>query len=342
MRKLIVGSIILLAAIGLSACQPKSPVGPQTGALPTRIITPDLSTATPTLTPQIIPQTITGKLVAGQKFTFQWETGSCGSANDQLNKPRGIAVDKDGNTYVADTGNNRVVKLDPQGKPVENWGKDGINHRPIKEPSDIALAPDGTFYMLNTDPPEIEHFSADGGFLNAVGQSLSTYNPRGIAVDSSGSIWIADTGDLSVIKADKDGKLITTIGGTSQTKVGQGQPTDVSIDARGNIWIAESVSGLIWALAPDQSTVLKTITITKSNSTDGPHLASAGDDVTWATDSEGFQVLALASDGSVVTKIDDHGDGPHQYKRPVGIAVDPTGAVYISDSDGCKVMKFSR
>ncbi|QLQ07093.1 MAG: hypothetical protein HZY76_14290 [Anaerolineae bacterium] len=103
---------------------------------------------------------------------------ACGAEDGQFSEPRGAAIDADGYVYVADTGNRRIVKLDPAGKFVTAWGQPGDSGGEFQEPFDLVAAPDGTLVVLDATQQALQRFTADGEFLDLFGTENSFYRPR--------------------------------------------------------------------------------------------------------------------------------------------------------------------
>ena len=132
--------------------------------------------------------------------------------------PFGVALDKAGNFYIADTGNNRVRKVS------------------ISTYTITTVAGNGKL-----------GFCGDGG--PATSACLS--QPTGIAVDSAGVLYIADNGNYRIRRVDTSGKITTYAGNGSPTFCGDGQPatlaclhspTGVAVDTKGNVYIADEYS----------------------------------------------------------------------------------------------------
>jgi sugar lactone lactonase YvrE len=77
------------------------------------------------------------------------QLGQSGSAAGQLRLPRGLAVDQQGNLYVADTGNDRVQKMSPSGQPLAQWGEGGIGPGKFAYLSAVAVDSDGNVYAAD-------------------------------------------------------------------------------------------------------------------------------------------------------------------------------------------------
>ena len=150
-------------------------------------------------------------------------TGERGNGGDggpaveaQLNGPIGVTVDGAGNLYIGDLGNDRICRVDTTGTitTVAGTGEEG--------------------------------YSGDGG--PSVEAQLNT--PRGIAVDGSGNLFIADYENSRIRRVDSRGIITTVAGvGNSGGSTGDGQPAvktrlsgahDVAVDGSGNVYIAET------------------------------------------------------------------------------------------------------
>lgn len=129
----------------------------------------------------------------------------------------GLAVDVNGNLYIADSGSNRVRKVSASGVITTVAGAGGLG-----------------------DPG----FSGDGGPATAA----KLQAPSGVAVDQQGNIYIADTGNGRIRKIDTIGTITTVAGRGNGTAAGDGgpalnaqlaNPSDVAIDAQNNLYIAD-------------------------------------------------------------------------------------------------------
>jgi DNA-binding beta-propeller fold protein YncE len=83
------------------------------------------------------------------KFITKW--GTTGSADGQLSRPIGIAIDSSGNIYVCDNANNRIQKFDNNGKFITKWSVD--------TPGGIAVGPNGKIYIVNQNSASMEIYS---------------------------------------------------------------------------------------------------------------------------------------------------------------------------------------
>lgn len=156
---------------------------------------------------------------AGVVSTFAGTEGTEGSVDAtgtaaEFNLPVGITIDSSGNLYVADSGNNTIRKITSGGVVTTIAGKPGV-----------AGSADGT------------------------GSAALFNSPRGVAVDTSGNIYVADSGNCSIRKITSAG-VVTTLAGSpgsyaSQPGTGAGAlfdvPVGIAVDASGNLYVSEEL-----------------------------------------------------------------------------------------------------
>ncbi len=123
--------------------------------------------------------------------------GEAGSGVGEFNHPAAVAVDGDGTAYVADTGNNRIVKLTPAGNVLTIWGSRGTSDGHFHSPNGIAIDAGGNVFVLDSENNRVEVFDGEGHFLTKWGgagpATASFSQPGAIAVGCDGSVYVADT-----------------------------------------------------------------------------------------------------------------------------------------------------
>ncbi|GHG77771.1 hypothetical protein GCM10018980_76300 [Streptomyces capoamus] len=199
----------------------------------------------------------------------------------ELHGPYGIVVDGTGTLYFCDRENNRVRKVTTDGRirTVAGTGAAG--------------------------------FSGDDG--SALSAQLN--HPRGVAADSAGNLYIADSDNHRVRKVTPDGKISTFAGTDTAGSDGDGGPAaeaqlnlpiGVAVDSAGDLYIADNMNHRV----------------RKVTMADG-------------------KINAFAGDGTPGNKGDDGSAVAAQLKQPVGVAVDGRGEVYITDFGNHRVRKVT-
>jgi len=200
------------------------------------------------------------------------------AADAQLSWPAGMAVGADGSVYVADSGNDRIRRLRPDGRigTVAGTGDVGYNGdgRPavcawLSCPRGVAVGPDGSLYVGDTENHRVRKVSLDGIICTVAGTgdegrdgdggpaaSARLSAPRGLAVDLDGRLFIADCDNSLVRQVTPDGIITTIAGNGTEGYSGDGGPaTEAQLaDPHG---IAVSRDGTIYTAEPRNSCVRK-------------------------------------------------------------------------------------
>lgn len=125
------------------------------------------------------------------------ETGTEGGSGPRsvvLDEPLAVTVDLDGNIFVADTNNHRLLKFDADGAPLLELGEAGEGRRQFSYPSDVRVQADGTIYVADMDNSRVQEFDARGRALAQFALQMEEMGVGGgdIAVDSEGGVWMCD------------------------------------------------------------------------------------------------------------------------------------------------------
>jgi tripartite motif-containing protein 71 len=170
----------------------------------------------------------------------QW--GAFGSAPGQFINPIGIAVDHQGDIYVAEEGNTRVQKLSSLGQPLTQWGTLGRGPGQFNVPYDLALDASGNIYVSEPGPFEpgndrIQKFSPSGTPLaqwggHGAGPGQFS-NPTGLTVDSKGNVFVVDSGNNRVEELSSTGQFMAQWKGP-----GFQFTSKVAVDDHGTIYVS--------------------------------------------------------------------------------------------------------
>lgn len=216
-------------------------------------------------------------------------------------------------TYGALPAQTETVQTDPyEGKyidliPDKVFGTTGSEYGRLNAVRDVAIGPDGTIYVADSQNHRVQAFSADGAFIRSWGTYATvdsgnapggTFNePWGIAVGPDGAVYVADTWNHRIQKFSADGDFITMWG----------------------------IPGL--AEQPDQFW--------------GPRgIAVDGQNRVYVTDTGNNRVVVFDASGNFLTQFGRNGINPGDFDEPVGISVGSDGLVFIADTWNQRIQVF--
>jgi DNA-binding beta-propeller fold protein YncE len=275
-----------------------------------------------------------------------------------LSNPRGIAVDAEGNTYVGDRGNGRVVVFGREGNEIRSWGKPAPQDAQDPAPgefvdiSDLAVGPDGTVYVMDLGAHRLYLYTREGQLkLTVEGGLLGTASPNGIGISTSGDLHIASTAQSRIVVYPNLAAL------TDQTKTGipdstrsitggDGanrieQPLDVAPDPTNpsNLYVADLRDRI--ALVTAANNVEHEWLLFTGREDGGGRLAISPDGKTlYMSDPDRNRVSVVNVVDGTITYFGGPGTDPGLFRSPGGIAVDPEGRVYVLDRGNGRVQVF--
>ncbi len=248
-----------------------------------------------------------------------------GSGMAALREPHGIAVDRDGNVYLADTGNARVVKLDPNGKLLRQWGQRGETSGAFMEPFAVAVDSAGRVYVLDSGRGVILRFTGEGQLDRELLADAGAYHPRGLFIDGNDHLYLADTGRNRILELTPDGQIVKQWAKSETFDLDQ--PTSVAVDRAGNLYVAEPEAKRLRKLSQD-GRLLAQREIAGANTREGPHLAVTPRSQLVLTDPGSGRAGYLDTRLTWLATLDPP---DVELQMPVGVAVTPGGEVWLLD-----------
>ncbi|MGD0446232.1 MAG: chitobiase/beta-hexosaminidase C-terminal domain-containing protein [Edaphobacter sp.] len=264
-------------------------------------------------------------------------TGDGGAATSaELNLPNGVAVDSSGNLYIADSLNNVVRKVTTAGiiSTVAGDGTQGYTgdggaatNAELHLPNSITMDSSGNLYIADSLNNVVRKVTAAGIISTVAGNGTQGYTgdgeaatsaelnlPYSVTMDSSGNLYIADTGNDRIRKVTAAGIISTIAGAGAQGYTGDGgaatsaalnQPNGVAVDSSGNLYIADTGNNVVRKVTA--AGIISTVA--------------------------GNGVGAFSGDGGAPTGA--------ELNQPWDVSVDSSGNLYISDSANHRIRKVT-
>ena len=299
------------------------------------------------------------------------------AATARFNNPEGVAVDAAGAVYVADTTSDTIRKIasgvvTTVAGFVGSFGSaDGEEQTArFAYPFGVALDSNRTIYVADRNNHTIRKITQAGvvttfagladtsGTTDGTGSAARFSNPWSVAVDSGGTVYVADTGNFTIRKITPDGVVTTLAGlaGASGSTDGTGSaarfgsPSGVAVDSSGLVYVADTFNQTIRRIGPGGVVTTLAGSPGLTGSTDGAGsvarfntpraLAVDGSGTVYIADTNNHTIRSMTPAGVVSTIAGTAGlagffdatGAAARFFSPQGIAVDSGGTLYVGDT----------
>jgi sugar lactone lactonase YvrE len=277
--------------------------------------------------------------------------GASATTNSGLNSPNDIEVDSAGRLWVTDASNNRVLRFDNAASKANGAAADGVLGQPdftsntptsnvntMFRPAGLAIDSAGRLWVADNIPSRVLRFDnaatkPNGGNADGVlGQNAFTGNiaatavdrmtlPTGVVIDSTGTLWVADTANHRVLRFDNAaskangapadgvlGQANFTSATPATTANGMRTPSGLAVDSAGRLWVTDSENNRVLRFDNAAS---------KAN-------GASADGVLGQPDFTS-NTIALTANG---------------MNEPSSLAVDSAGRLWVSDRVHNRVLRF--
>lgn len=274
---------------------------------------------------------------AGNVTTIAGQADSSGSADGtgsgaRFDGPAGLALDRSGNLYVADSNNDTIRKITPSGVVTTVAGRAGTEGTSdgtgsaarFDFPHGLAIDASGNIFIADGINHAIRRMTPSGvvttfagdtavdGTADGRGSAARFYLARDVVIDASGTFYVADQGNQTIRRITSAGDVTTFAGRPKQSGATDGagsaalfnDPWGVGIDLLGNVYVADQRNNAIRKITPQGLvTTLGTLAVRKGSN-------------------DGF--------------------GPNaRFNSPLGVAVDRLGNVFVADQNNHTIRKIT-
>jgi len=286
-------------------------------------LNPPLTTPSPAELPS--SKTIEKQLKIIPRFASSF--GEAGVLPGEFASPLGVAVDSEGNIFVADTQNNRIQKFSPGGEFLLKWGGLGSDLRQLCSPYNLIVTSENIVYVTDNMNNRIMSFTEDGAVVAAKGNDGTGigqfHQPIGLAMSEDGYLFVVDSGNCRVqkLKFSYIEDNVAARGFSSQESLTMpGEELNNSWNEKFTPWNKGDNPGQLdtpWGVAftPEGEVLI--------------------------TDMKNHRVQRFSPDGDYILQWGALGDKPGKFNFPTGIAVDKEGIVYVSDTGNNRIEKFT-
>ena len=180
--------------------------------------------------------------------------GAPGKGPGQFNGIGGVAVDKQGNVFVVNSGRDVIDKFSAQGRYLSSIGTGKPDGGPLGffGAQGLAIDSTGNLYLCDSGESRIQKISPAGKFLNYInadtGVPLS--HPYGMKFDAAGNGWIAETYGNQITEISPSAKLIAKYGSSGKGRGKFSYPEGLAVAPNGNVWVADTLNNDLQELSP--------------------------------------------------------------------------------------------
>jgi uncharacterized protein (TIGR03437 family) len=284
--------------------------------------------------------------------------GDSNSGLGQINFASGIAVNTNGDVFIADTDNHKIKKITPLGIITtfagSTAGDNNIGIGQLRNPIGIEIDPAGNIYVADTGNHKIKKITPSGLITTIAGSTLGDSNlglgqfnqPSNIQVDAIGNLFIADKGNHKIKKITSNGVITTIAGSTEGDDVaGLGQfvlPNSIAINPTGEVYISDTGNNKIKKV--NQNGSISTFINSQLSLPSGIVFDSSGN--LYVADVFGNQIKKITPSLIVTTVAGNNSSGDSnvglgQFNNPRDIAIDALGNLYVADRGNNKIKKIT-
>lgn len=280
------------------------------------------------------------------KVEFVKAFGLPGSSDGDFSFPSDIDIGNNGDLetglgslFVADTGNNRIQRLDADGDFIYQFGRFGTEAGNLNSPVGVAVDFNSRLYVSERDNDRVQLFDIRGNYIVRIASGEVKFkelnNPAGLCVDRFGSLFIADSGNDRIVKFDELGDFVDAFGGFGFGLGFFDKPMSVAVDRNNLIYVADTNNNRVQVLDYDGRPIRS---FGENGDQPGqfslPEGIAVDADLIYVVDTGNKRVQIFNHNGDFITSFAG-------FDRPTGISVSNSGQIFVVDSARNLIKQFS-
>lgn len=255
---------------------------------------------------------------------------------DSMKEPYGIGINSMNHIYVSDSGNDRVLVFDQQGRLISKWDQKGSEKGAFDTMGFGGLAIDSkdNVFVVDNNNYRVQKFDRDGNFISQWGSQGSEngqfIRAIGIAVDALDNVYVTDDGNPYIQKFDNQGNFLMAFGGSGETNGSFKHATGIAVDSEGNIFVADYENKNIQKFHENGTFIMAWQMENGNNVSGTPEgLAVDGQDNIYVTDYRFARIQVFDNEGNFLWEIDGKALETNLFMRPTSLAISLEGDIYV-------------
>jgi sugar lactone lactonase YvrE len=264
-----------------------------------------------------------------------------GTGEGKLERPLGVAVDKEGNVWVIDRTTPRVEEFNEGGQFLRQFGSSGSGNGQFMGPCGIAISPAGNIVVSDITNNNVQIFSPTGQFIRKITTTTDGavfQDPYAIAPGSGEmALWISDVATHKVYGFSETGTLLKTL---SQP---MNYPSGLATDSAGTLWVSDTNENRIMKFSPAGAFLMQFGSMGTGNGqfVNPTSIAAAPSGNIMVSDATNNRLQEFQPNGVYLRQFGSAGTGLGQVTEERGLAFGPGNVLYVADAGNHRIGRWS-
>jgi len=261
----------------------------------------------------------------------------------KLSQPLGMDIDPDGNIYIADTGNNRILKCTPRGELLREAGGFGFGREQFDRPVDVWAGNGLDVFVVDYNNQRLERYDKDLNYIASYysdelqDESLQFGYPTAVGFSPNGEIFLADHEFNRVLRIDSFGKPKASFGDFNWGEGRLSRPAKILLTSRREIFVSDSTAEAIVEFDYYGNFVRR---FGEGVLRDPAGLAEQrASDFLFVADQGNHRIVCFSAEGEKIFTFGMRGRAPEQFLSPADVAVSGN-RIFVLDTGNIRVQIF--